>query len=376
MTKRLTVVFFSTLFILFCYPSLAHQPSSSYLKLAVEGSVIDGQWDIALRDLDYALGIDANGDGAITWGELRRRHEDVAAYALAHLSIYAGDAVCETEIRDHLVDNHSDGAYAVLRFAAACPEWSGSLRITYRLFFDLNPQHKGLLNLIHHGRTYLAVFSLQHDTWRLEAAEFSRIAQFLTFFREGIWHIWIGFDHILFLLSLLLPSVLLREENRWRAVSSLRPAVIDVLKIVTAFTAAHSTTLSLAALGVIALPSRLVESAIAASVVLAALNNLYPVVTGRLWVIAFAFGLVHGIGFASVLTDLGLPRTGLLQSLLAFNLGVETGQLAIVSTFLPVAYWMRHSWFYRVMTLRMGSVLIIATACVWLLERGAGLNFS
>jgi hypothetical protein len=134
--------------------------------------------------------------------------------------------------------------------------------------------------------------------------------------------------------------------------------------------------LSLAALGVIALPSRLVESAIAASVVLAALNNLYPVVSGRLWIIAFAFGLIHGVGFANVLADLGLPKTGLLQSLIAFNLGVEAGQVAIVSVFLPVAYWMRHSWTYQVMTLRVGSLLIAAVASAWLLERGAGLSFS
>ena len=359
-----------------CAPAVAHKPSDSYLKLTMEGAVIDGQWDIALRDLDHALGLDADGDGAITWGEVRLRHEEIAAYALSQLSIRAGDTACENEAREHLVDTHSDGTYAVLRFAVICPELSGPLRITYRLFFDLDPQHKGLLNVTRGGRTYSAIFSPQQDTWQVDDTGLSRTRQFLAYLREGIWHIWIGFDHILFLLCLLLPAVLERRQGQWRAVPTFGPAAIDVIKIVTAFTAAHSITLSLAALGVIALPSRLVESAIAASVVLAALNNLYPVVSGRLWIIAFAFGLIHGVGFANVLTDLGLPKAGLLQSLIAFNLGVEAGQLAIVSVFLPVAYWMRRSWTYQFITLRAGSVLIAAVGSAWLLERGAGLSIS
>lgn len=374
--RLLTTGVFSVLLFLYYAPAVAHKPSDSYLKLTFDGAAIDGQWDIALRDLDYALGLDANGDGAITWGELRLRHEEIAAYAFSHLSIHAGDAACDTEVRGHLVDNHSDGAYAVLRFGTSCPETSDALRVSYRLFFDLDPQHKGLLSVTRRGRTYTAIFSPQGDTWLLEAAGFSRTQQFLSFFREGIWHIWMGFDHVLFLLSLLLPAVLTREQNRWRAVSSFRPAAIDVFKVVTAFTLAHSITLSFAALEVITLPSRWVESAIAVSVALAALNNLYPVVSGRLWVIAFAFGLVHGVGFANVLTDLGLPKSGLLQSLVAFNFGVEAGQLAIVSVFLPFAYWMRRSWSYQVMTMRLGSALIAVIACAWLLERSAGFSFS
>ena len=373
---RPTTGFISSLFILFWFtPAAAHKPSDSYLKLSLDRPAIEGQWDIALRDLDHALGLDTNGDGAITWGELRVRHVEIAAYALSRLSIRAGDAACEYEMRKHLVDRHTDGVYAVLKFDVVCPAPTEALRIAYRLFFDLDPQHKGLLNVTGTGGTYTHIFSPQNDSLRLEAAVGSPAAQFLVYLREGIRHIWKGFDHVLFLLSLLLPAVLERERNRWRAVSSFRPAAIDVFKIVTAFTIAHSVTLTLAALGTIALPSRLVESAIAASVLLAALNNLYPVVTRRLWVIAFAFGLVHGVGFANVLADLGLPKGGLLRSLIAFNLGVEIGQLAIVGVFLPLAYAIRHTWSYQVMTLRLGSALIVVAACAWLLERGAGFSF-
>ncbi|MFC6521419.1 HupE/UreJ family protein [Undibacterium arcticum] len=125
----------------------------------------------------------------------------------------------------------------------------------------------------------------------------------------------------------------------------------------------------MATLQVISLPSRWVESAIAASVVLAALNNLFPLVQGKRWVVAFAFGLIHGFGFASVLTDLGLPQSALLLALVGFNLGVEIGQLAIVSVFLPLAYAMRRTRFYRSAVVTFGSGLIVLIATVWLVER-------
>ena len=143
----------------------------------------------------------------------------------------------------------------------------------------------------------------------------------------------------------------------------------DVVKVVTAFTLAHSITLSLAALQVISLPSRLVESAIAASVVLAALNNLRGTIESRRWVVAFAFGLIHGFGFASVLTDLGLPQGALVLALVGFNLGVEVGQLAIVAVFLPLAFSLRRTRFYRIGVLKAGSVVVALLAGWWFVQR-------
>jgi HupE / UreJ protein len=192
--------------------------------------------------------------------------------------------------------------------------------------------------------------------------------------REGVWHIWIGFDHILFLLSLLLPAVLVWRAPRWHPVDAFASAFWEVLKVVTAFTLAHSITLSLATLGVLSLPSRAVESAIAASVVLAALNNVRPVFTGRRWMVAFGFGLIHGFGFASVLGDLGLRQGTLLLALVGFNAGVEVGQLAIVAAFLPLAYGLRRSWFYRRLVMAGGSLLIAAVAALWFAERAFNLS--
>jgi len=167
----------------------------------------------------------------------------------------------------------------------------------------------------------------------------------------------------------LLPSVVFRDDKHWRPVMYFRSAFFEVLKVVTAFTVAHSVTLSLAVLDIINLPSRWVESAIAASVLLAALNNIYPVVLKRIWLAAFSFGLIHGLGFAGVLNDLGLPDSSLAVALVGFNIGVEAGQFAIVSTFLPLAFILRRSWFYQRLTLNFGSLLIAAVALFWLLDR-------
>ncbi len=361
---------FAMLLILLASPAaLAHKPSDSYLSLQVTETAIQGQWDIALRDLDYALGLDDNQDGAITWGELRAQHAEIAAYALARLALSADGEACTTTVLEHLVDDHSDGAYAVLRFSANCRTKPTVLSAHYQLFFDIDPQHRGLLRLEHAGQTRTAIFSAATPVQRFELAESDRLRQFIDYTAHGVWHIWIGFDHLLFLLSLLLPAVLLRVDGGWTGAARFRDALWEVVKVVSAFTLAHSITLTLAALDVVQLPSRWVESAIAASVIVAALNNLIVMAGASRWLFAFTFGLIHGFGFASVLADLGLPQNALLLALVAFNLGVEVGQLAIVALFLPLAWSVRNRWIYRRGVLTGGSLLVIAIAGIWLVER-------
>ena len=353
-----------------CAPALAHKPSDSYLTLHAGDGTLRGQWDIALRDLEYAIGLDADGDGAITWGELRARHADIARYALARLALSADSRPCRLEPREQLVDEHSDGTYAVLRFAADCGGGTyQTVQVDYRLFSDLDPTHRGLLRVERDGGTVTGVLGPERPQLEVQLAGASRMAQFFDYAREGVWHIWIGIDHILFLVSLLLPAVLAYGARGWQPAERFPAVFWDVLKVVTAFTVAHSITLSLAALAVVQLPSRLVESVIALSVALAALNNLKPLVFGRRWMVAFGFGLVHGFGFASVLADLGLPREALLLALVGFNLGVEAGQLAIVCALLPAAFLTRRHWFYRRVVFAGGSAAIAVVAAVWMAER-------
>lgn len=354
-------------------PALAHKPSDSYLTITQSDGALGGRWDIALRDLDFALGLDADGDGAITWGEVRAKHTDIAAYASARLALQADGRPCRVSVGAQMLENHTDGTYTVLPLAFDCSA-DNQVSVAYTLFADLDPQHRGLLNLRARGSARSAVLDPQAPAQTFDLARANRWAQFVDYGREGVWHIWIGFDHILFLLSLLLPAVMLWRGARWHPVDDFRAAFWDVFRIVTSFTVAHSITLTLAALHVVALPSRLVESLIAASVAVAALNNVKPVVLGRRWAVAFGFGLIHGFGFATVLAELGLPSDALLIALVGFNLGVEVGQLAIVALFLPLAYSLRRSQLYRRTVMLGGSAVIALIAAVWLVERAFGLS--
>ena len=353
--------------------ALAHKASDSYLVVDVKGNAVTAQWDIALRDIDFALGLDRDGNAEITWGELRARQSDIAAWALSRLAL-TRNGTCPLQVTGLQVDEHTDGGYAVLHLSGVCPGATGALGLHYRLLFDLDSLHRGLLRLTLDGATHTTVLSPTNGGLQFGAAQASRWEQFSQYLVEGVWHIWIGFDHILFLLCLLLPAVLVLHMRHWQGVTSFGVALREVLWVVTSFTAAHSITLSLAALGLVSLPSRLVESVIALSVVLAAANNLWPLVKRRRWLVAFGFGLIHGFGFASVLAELGLPADALVLSLLGFNVGVEVGQMAIVAGFLPVAFLLRNTRFYLRGVFVLGSWLTMLVALIWLLERAFDLK--
>ena len=358
----------------------AHKPSDAYLTLTVpaSGEALQGQWDIALRDLDFVLGLDADHDGAITWGELKAARSRIAAYAFTRLALDAvgrGDRrPCLARLTELLVDEHVDGHYAVLRFTADCGLRPSELTVHYRLLFEADPTHRGLLQVIGGGSEQAAVLSREGPVASLNVSAPGRWQQFAAFLREGIWHILRGYDHILFLLTLLFPAVVRYGAGGWEPRESLRDTTLDVLQVVTAFTLAHSLTLSLAVLGLVHLPARWVECGIALTVILGALNNLRPMIVRRRWAVAFAFGLVHGFGFASVLADLGLRGANLALSLVGFNSGVEIGQLLIVLAVLPLAFVARHTLIYRRAFMPVGSMAIVVLAGYWLVSRITGAS--
>ena len=367
--------------------ALAHKPSDSYLTMSVpkDGSDVAVRWDIALRDLDYVLQLDRDNDGALTWGEVRARGDDITKYATTNLTLSSKDKPCAlTTAAPMQLDKHSDGTYAVLSLTAACgAAITEALQVKYALLFDVDPSHRGLVQWLAPGEkeALSVILGTETATQKLPLQAPSAWETFQQYVVEGVWHIWIGFDHILFLISLLLPAVLIfraiegQLDKKGNAVKELQPAgsfwgaLKEVLKVVTAFTLAHSITLSLAALGYVRLPSRLVESVIAASIIVAAISNIRGNLDTKRWVMAFGFGLIHGFGFASVLADLGLPQNALVTALIGFNVGVELGQLAIVSVFLPLAFWLRATRFYQVGVFKWGSVLIALMALYWLVQR-------
>lgn len=355
--------------LLCCASALAHQPSESYLELETNAGQVHVQWSIALRDLHHAVGLDADGDGAITWGELRRRGDAVATYALAGIDFSSAGGRCETGSPRLLADRRTGGGYAVLRFAAHCPS-TAALRVDYRLLFDLDPSHRALLSI--DGGADTTILSPDRPHAMLEPDALSTLTRYL---RHGVWHIWIGFDHLLFLLVLVLPAVLVYNDAGWQPAPHVRAAGWALVKTVTAFTVAHSITLALAAFDVLVLPSRLVESLIALSILLAALNNLSPRFARAGPGIAFGFGLVHGLGFAGVLGALDLVSGTRVLALLGFNVGVELGQVLALMPVFAMAFALRGTRFYRTVILRGGSVLVMLPAGGWLLQRAAGLEF-
>jgi hypothetical protein len=270
----------------------AHKPSDSYLTMSAQagGADVAVHWDIALRDLDYVLQLDRDNDGALTWGEVRSRGDDITKYATANLTLSSKDKPCAlTTSAPMQLDKHSDGTYAVLSLNAACgATLSEALKVKYSLLFDVDPSHRGLVQWLPPGEkeALSVILGTESATQNLPLQPPSKWQSFKQYVVEGAFHIWIGYDHILFLLSLLLPAVLIFRRNDTNTskklfgnsqilpAASFWTAVKEVLKVVTAFTLAHSITLSLAALGVVSLPSRWVESAIAASIIVAAIQNI------------------------------------------------------------------------------------------------------
>jgi hypothetical protein len=276
-----------------------------------------------------------------------------------------------------------EGDFAVLTWAVTCPRPIGQLAIEYDLFFDLDPLHTCNLVVRHAGEQ--AVAPLQVATsrfeWDLRGAP---PGPFLPFLRSGVAHIVGGFDHLSFLLGLLLLAVIAAERGRGvisptgaYGATTLRargigPAIRYTAIIATSFTLAHSITLAIAALGWVTLPSRLVESLVAASIIWVAIENLVRADPRRRWLLTFGFGLVHGMAFASILAR-QLPPSDVALPLVSFNLGVELGQLGIIVVTVPLLHLLASRVLgpdrYRKTVVTFGSVAIAVLGLIWLIER-------
>lgn len=353
-------------------PVRAHQLSTAYAALHVNSQgLVSGEWQVRLFDLEQAVGVDVNGDGNLRWGELQARAQVVQQYLFEQLQIHRGNSICSLVVADEWkIDSHFNESYLLVPVRAQCA-LAGDVVIHYRAFFNENTEHKLLLTLNSDTAQSSRVLSEAQPEiiWNVSAGD--PWQTFYEFVYQGMVHIWIGIDHILFLLSLLLVSVLIRRNGRWVANHDLRKILINTTWIVTAFTLAHSITLSATALGLIHFSSRWVEVGIALSVMLVALNNIYPLVVRLGW-LTFAFGLLHGMGFAGVLGELGLPADQQILTVLAFNLGVEVGQMAIVLLLLPLFIFLRNQLWYARYALTGISIIIAFIALQWVIERWIG----
>ncbi|MGI9025257.1 MAG: HupE/UreJ family protein [Burkholderiaceae bacterium] len=354
--------------------AFAHKPSDAYLFVTVHEAAVGIRWDIALRDLDAAFDLDANGDRSLTWGEAKTHFDEIDRYALSHLKLE--DGRCVPVVRGHAIDHHSDGAYLVVTLEAPC-HVVDRLKIDYQLFTEIDPTHRGIVRIAF-GSSPPALVVLDPAGG---AKVIDRSGQTASgsgsgndpfaggFFPAGVHHILIGYDHVLFLICLLLPAVLVRIKGGWRPVAKWTEAAKPILITVTAFTIAHTITLALAGLRIVELSPRVIEPAIAATIILTAIGNIWPSRFRETAAMPFAFGLVHGFGFADVLRELDLPLGQFVWALLRFNLGVEAGQLIIVVFALTPLYLLRRWRFYRRGILMPISIAATVVAAIWFAER-------
>jgi hypothetical protein len=322
----------------------AHQQGVSYSDISVEGGRLRYDLNISNHDLPD---MDADRDGAISDEEVLAQYPALRRRFAEALLVEAGGVRCPLELQDFMVD---PAGSVTFRLRGSCGEGT-PLRIGYGLLAMSGAPGYNLAKIRYRGALEEHVFT-RNDTEVTIGAAAGLAPTFRRFFLLGVEHIATGYDHILFLLALLLVGGGLRA----------------LVGIVTAFTIAHSVTLALAVLEIVTLPSRLVESAIALSIAWVALENLVFDRTDGRWRITFVFGLVHGFGFASILRAMHLPAQGLAISLLAFNLGVEAGQLMVVLVSYPLITAIQRTPRRR-MIVSAASTAILTVALYWFIER-------
>jgi len=327
----------------------AHPANVARARIAVEDRAVEVALSLNLLELDLVLSLDHDLDGHVTASELEGRRAEVIGYLGRHVGVSASGRDLPMELLALGVGRSGDGravveATLVFRSGQTLRE----LAIHCEPLAELGADHTTVARIDAGGQAREFVFR-PGVTYRQAPGALARAVEFL---QLGVVHIFLGYDHIAFLLGLLLAG----------------GSTLAIVKIVTAFTAAHSVTLSLAVLDVVTLDPVLVEAGIALSIVYVAAENLItPGRHGR-WLVSFGFGLVHGFGFAAVLKELALPSPALVTSLVTFNLGVELAQVAIVALVVPALYGLSRTRVHAPLT-RLASAVILSLGLFWLYQR-------
>lgn len=366
-------------------PASAHSGDESYLYLDIYDSSVDGRVEFPIDDLNDVLGLDLplDEDGAIAAAEDNRRL--IHSYAADHVALEDADGAWPIRFGDFSVlEIGASGSYLIVDFEVTRDFVSvpRQFTATYDGIVHAKPERSALLIIgtdwgsgtFNNEADFLLRYTADQTTQTVDLGDTSFWKGFAGVIDLGVEHIRIGTDHILFIVALVLPSVLVfRREPGWLPSPSFGASLWRVLKIVTMFTIAHTITLTLGGLGIIELPAPLVETVIAISIILAAIHNIRPVLVNKEWLIAFGFGLVHGFGFAGLLSDLGLTQSRRVVSLLGFNLGIELGQAVIILLVFPALFLARRTRAY-VPAMNVASLVLILIASVWAIERAFSVD--
>lgn len=289
----------------------AHNTQLSSATLEVSGSTVHGELDMNGRDLEVAINATLLVPGGTVASEgLAAARAAIRSYLVEHVRLDAGGAPCDLQVQSL----EPAAEHVRVRVQFACPKVSATLVYRATPFAEIDPRARHMVTVTGAAKRF-GLLSASTPSLEITTVRQSPWAVFGRYLFAGIEHIAIGFDHIAFLLGTIV----------WGR------GLLPIVKVITAFTVAHSITLTAAVLGAVTPDPAWVEAAIAASIVYVAVENFFVRDVGRRWPLTFAFGLVHGFGFASVLREYGLPREALVPALAAFNIGVEVGQLAIVA---------------------------------------------
>ncbi len=331
---------------------VAHEPGT--VELTFDADQRRLQVEVDLVDLDYVMGIRPSDDNAITAGDVRRHETAIGNYIANRIRV----GQCRLRAADRRLGvRESSQPRLVMDYGLSCDDEVEAFSIGSSLFDEL-ANYRSVLRTVDAGHGRLQV--MRGGEAIVSPSQTGETAAFVSFVDEGFRHILQGADHLVFLLLLVLPVA---------GRGTLRHRILSVVGIVTAFTVSHSITLSLSALGNISLPPAPVEVLIAASVVLVAVMNLVGRIEKLAWPVAYAFGLIHGFGFAGAFSELAAGNSLRWTDLLAFNLGVEVGQVAVITAALLLFRMLEPQRAFTRNLLPVGSVLAGAVGLFWIVER-------
>ena len=375
--QRIFIVFLLCILTILGHSSaFGHKLGQSYAYLRIYDDKITGRFEIILDDLNRALSRDGAGP-PITKENLHEHLAEIHDYYRANVRFTVDGEQLPYQFTGYDTLN-AQALFVLLDFNLLEDQTTPDLiDVDYSVMFEVESTHTGMVlieqywrgNIFNNESRPSLVFSTSNRSQQLDLSNYTMFSGFMGIVKLGVKHIWLGIDHILFLIALILPAAMIRRGSIWEPVTEFSSALFYVIKIVTLFTIAHTMTLSLAAFRVIDLPSRLVESVIAISIAIAAIDILFPIFKKKIAWVVFIFGLFHGFGFASVLAHLGVLGEHMALSLFGFNLGVEIGQVAVILVIFPLLYMIRNYAFFPKIILRFGAVVLIVLSTFWFLER-------
>ncbi|MBX2878360.1 MAG: HupE/UreJ family protein [Granulosicoccus sp.] len=361
--------------------SLAHAPNENYVWVNVEEDHISGRFELNYHDVKNKLGIDVDALGSTRLDGVQASREQILEYLQNNFSISEQGNRLQLEFgAPGVFEGNRDFLQFPYRIENLPSATELSIRNTIFMGSDVvnrSRLHRSLIVVEYNeaagkkfGEENVAlVFSPANSEQTIDLTEPQSILLWKDFLWQGILHIAFGLDHVLFVVLLLLSAVLRAKDDLWQPQERFTGAFLNTIKIVTLFTIAHSITLSLAALDFVSMNTMLVESVIALSIIAVALHNIFPRFGAHTWVLIFVFGLFHGLGFATVMGDLQFRTIMIKRILVMFNVGVEIGQLIIVCIVFPVLFLLRKKSYYRSLIVLPISLLSMAVAMFWLLQR-------